>query len=98
MKEHTINLTEIAHLAQNKLPKYKELAKGVSFGMKTLKGQTYNGTYLACADYLNTHIANSAINMTIEYNKDKHDLYVGYIALLSYMNTVLYDLYMQEEK
>jgi hypothetical protein len=94
----TINLTEIALKAQEKMPKYKELGKGVSFGMKIFKGQVYTGTILECINYLNTHISNSAINMTISYNKDKHDLYIGYIALVSYMCSVLYDLEVENNE
>lgn len=78
-----IGLIEIAHLAQEKLPKYKELGKGVSFGMKTLP-KSYEGTYSELAFYMNNKITMASINSI-----DNKELYAGCIALYSSMLSII---------
>ena len=79
MKEYTINLIELAHMAQNRMPKYKELGKGVSFGMKTIP-KLYEGTYLGLAMYINTKIINASTNAI-----SNKELYEGCVFLYSHM-------------
>lgn len=79
MKEHTVDLIELAHMAQNRMPKYKELGKGVSFGMKTIP-KLYEGTYLGLAMYLNNRIIAASTNAASNRN-----LYEGCIFLYSHM-------------
>ena len=49
MKEHTINLIELAIKAQEQMRKEKEFIAGVKQAMEFLTEiKTYNGTYLDC--------------------------------------------------
>lgn len=90
MKEHTIGLTEIAHLAQNRMKKEKEYIEGVKFAMHTMP-KTYDGTYTECARYINHKLENASFNAVIspQLTADDPMLYIGCIALYASMNEIL---------
>lgn len=78
MKEHTINLIDLAIKAQEQMRKEKEFIAGVKQAMEFLsENKTYNGTYLDCIHYINNKITIASINAI----DDK--VYIGMIALYS---------------
>ncbi len=87
----TINLIEIAVMAQKNMRKETAFVAGVLVAMEHLREiKTYNGTPKQCIQYLNSKITMASINAI---NNPAH---IGSIALYSAMITVLY--YVKEVK
>ena len=78
MKEHTINLTELATKAHEQMRDEKEFIAGVKQAMESLaETKTYNSTYLDCIQYINQKITLASINAI------NNNAYIGMIALYS---------------
>lgn len=78
MKEHNINLIELAIKAQEQIKKEKEFIAGVKQAIEFLtETKTYNGTYLDCIQYINRKITIASINAI------NNNAYIGMIALYS---------------
>lgn len=76
-----INVIEVAHMAQDRMVKYKELGSGVSMAMKSLP-KSYNGDYKGLASYLNDKIS-MTVNNAIDTKTPNYSL--GKVALYSEM-------------
>lgn len=92
MKEHTINLIEIATIAMEGMRKEKEYIDGVKQGLEFMRDiKVYYGTYLDCILYVNQKLTIASLN-AIDNNA-----YIGMIALYSAMIDVLAFLARKEK-
>lgn len=78
----TINLIEIAIMAQENMKKEKEFIDGVKFAMHNLP-KVFEGSYIECSQYINGKINIASINCI---NNPK---YIGCIALYAAMNDII---------
>lgn len=93
MKEHTINLVDLAQSAINNMRKEKEFAEGVKYALQCFRdSKVYYGSYIACAWYINNKISIASLN-TINNPK-----MLGAIALYGAMADILFSLARKENK
>ena len=86
-----IRLVELGLNAQNRLQKYNEYGRGVSFVMKELKEyKVYDGEYKECIEYFTNKINLATVNM-INYSDDKELLQL-HIGMLAFYNAIIQEL------
>jgi hypothetical protein len=93
MKEHTINLIDLAHMAVENMRKEKEFVEGVKYAIECFReNKVYYGSYIACAWYINNKISIASLNTT---NNPKM---LGAIALYGAMADILFSLARKEKE